>query len=73
MGASLASPTHLLILAVVCLLLFGAKRLPEIGRSLGSGMREFKTSVSGADGLGLGEAQPEPVRDPLEPTSNQPA
>ncbi len=51
MGASLASPTHLLFLAVVCLLLFGAKRLPEIGRSLGSGMREFKTSVSGLDGI----------------------
>jgi sec-independent protein translocase protein TatA len=34
-------------LLLVALLLFGAKRLPEIGRSLGSGMREFKDSVTG--------------------------
>ena len=43
----LASPWHWLILAAVLLLLFGAKRLPETGRSLGKGMREFKDSVSG--------------------------
>ncbi len=41
------SPTHLLILLLIALLLFGAKRLPEIGRSLGTGMREFKDSVTG--------------------------
>jgi sec-independent protein translocase protein TatA len=41
------SPTHLAILLLLALLLFGAKRLPEIGRSLGGGMREFKDSVSG--------------------------
>lgn len=34
-------------LLVVALLLFGAKRLPEIGRSMGQGMREFKNSVTG--------------------------
>ena len=34
-------------LLIIALLLFGAKRLPEIGRSLGSGMREFKDSVTG--------------------------
>ena len=39
----------LLILLVVLLLVFGAKRLPEMGRSLGKGMREFKDSVSGKD------------------------
>jgi sec-independent protein translocase protein TatA len=50
MGASLLSPVHLGLLLVVALLLFGAKRLPEIGRSLGSGMREFKDSVSGLGG-----------------------
>ena len=47
MGGSLFSPTHLVILLAVALLLFGAKRLPEIGRSLGVGMREFKDSVTG--------------------------
>lgn len=40
------SPTHIVLLLVLALLLFGAKRLPEIGRSLGHGMREFKDSVS---------------------------
>jgi sec-independent protein translocase protein TatA len=40
-------PMEIVLLLVLALLLFGAKRLPEIGRSLGSGMREFKDSVSG--------------------------
>ena len=43
------SVPELLILLVVLLLVFGAKRLPEMGRSLGKGMREFKDSVSGKD------------------------
>ena len=43
------SPTHIILLLLIALLLFGAKRLPEIGRSLGKGMREFKDSVSGID------------------------
>ena len=46
MGSGLFTPTHIILLAVLALLLFGAKRLPEIGRSLGTGMREFKDSVS---------------------------
>jgi len=43
------NPFHLLIIAGVILLLFGAKRLPEMGRSLGSGMREFKDGVMGRE------------------------
>ena len=42
----LTNPSHLAILLVIVLLLFGAKRVPEIGRSLGTGMREFKDSVT---------------------------
>jgi sec-independent protein translocase protein TatA len=42
------SATEIVLLLLLALLLFGAKRLPEIGRSLGKGMREFKDSVSGA-------------------------
>jgi len=38
---------ELLVLLLVVLLVFGPKRLPEMGRSLGRGMREFKDSVSG--------------------------
>ena len=42
-------PLELVVILVVVLLLFGAKRLPELGKSLGSGMREFKDSVTGKD------------------------
>ena len=38
---------ELLVLLLVILLVFGPKRLPEMGRSLGRGMREFKDSISG--------------------------
>ncbi|MDX6412831.1 MAG: sec-independent protein translocase protein TatA [Gaiellaceae bacterium] len=38
---------EILLLGVVVLLVFGPKRLPEMGRSLGKGMREFKDSVTG--------------------------
>ena len=41
--------TGLIIVVVVALLIFGPKRLPEMGRSLGRGMREFKESVTGQD------------------------
>jgi sec-independent protein translocase protein TatA len=41
--------TELVILLVVLLIFFGPKRLPEMGRSLGKGMREFKDSISGND------------------------
>jgi sec-independent protein translocase protein TatA len=38
-------PTEIVIILVLALLLFGAKRLPELGRSLGQGMREFRKSM----------------------------
>ena len=41
---------ELIVLAIVLLLIFGPKRLPEIGKSMGKGMREFKESVSGMTG-----------------------
>ena len=41
-------PLELVIVLFIVLLVFGAKRLPEMGRSLGSGMREFKDSVTGS-------------------------
>ena len=40
---------EILILLVIVLLLFGANRVPEIGRSVGRGMREFKDAVTGRD------------------------
>jgi sec-independent protein translocase protein TatA len=43
----LDNPIHLAFLLAILLMVFGAKRLPELGRSLGSGMRGFKESISG--------------------------
>jgi sec-independent protein translocase protein TatA len=43
-------PTELIIVLVIVLLIFGPKRLPGLGRSLGSGMKEFKDSITGKDG-----------------------
>jgi sec-independent protein translocase protein TatA len=41
------TPWHIILLLGIALLLFGGKRLPEIGKSLGHGMREFKDAITG--------------------------
>jgi len=43
----LDNPIHIAFLLILLLLVFGAKRLPEMGKSLGSGMRGFKDSLNG--------------------------
>jgi sec-independent protein translocase protein TatA len=71
----LDNPLHIAFLVVILLLVFGAKRLPEIGRSLGSGMREFKQSVTGEAGpqqTTLPAAQ-QPAPQPPQPAAAQPA
>jgi sec-independent protein translocase protein TatA len=45
----LDNPIHIAFLLIVLLLVFGAKRLPEMGRSLGDGMRGFKDAIGGED------------------------
>jgi sec-independent protein translocase protein TatA len=58
----LDNPIHLAFLLVILLMVFGAKRLPEMGRSLGAGLRGFKDSIS-TDGPPAGiEAAPAPER-----------
>ncbi|HEU0024390.1 MAG TPA: twin-arginine translocase TatA/TatE family subunit [Thermoleophilaceae bacterium] len=42
-------PLEIVIVLVIVLVIFGPKRLPDLGRSLGTGMREFKDSVTGKD------------------------
>ncbi len=67
----LDNPIHIAFLVVILLLVFGAKRLPEIGRSLGSGMREFKDSISGESKqptLNQAVQQP-PVQQPQPPVA----
>jgi sec-independent protein translocase protein TatA len=49
MFSGLESPTHLLIVLIVAVLVLGPKKLPEVGRSLGSGIRQFKHSLDGND------------------------
>jgi sec-independent protein translocase protein TatA len=70
MGAGLLQPTHIIFVIVIALLVFGPKRLPEMGRSIGHGIREFKDSMDG-NGNDSSEthhetvvtsASPEPVR-----------
>ena len=43
------SPIEIIIILAIVLIIFGPKRLPDLGRSLGRGMREFKDSVTGKD------------------------
>jgi sec-independent protein translocase protein TatA len=45
----LSNPIHIAFLLVLLLIVFGAKRLPELGRSLGSGMRGFRDALAGED------------------------
>lgn len=52
MTDGLLMPSHLIILALIALLLFGPKRLPEFGRSLGLGIRGFRDGLSGTASTG---------------------
>jgi sec-independent protein translocase protein TatA len=61
----LDNPIHIAFLLILLLLVFGAKRLPEMGRSLGSGMRGFKDALSGEGGVSAALAsQPEAAVPP---------
>ena len=57
-------PLEIVVVLIIVLVIFGPKRLPDLGRSLGRGMREFKESVTGkdTDELPEGDEKPEPVR-----------
>jgi sec-independent protein translocase protein TatA len=54
----LDNPLHIAFLLILVLLVFGAKRLPELGRSLGSGMRGFRDSLSGDTSSAFSSAEP---------------
>ncbi|MGD0714925.1 MAG: twin-arginine translocase TatA/TatE family subunit [Gaiellaceae bacterium] len=66
------SPTHIVVLLLIALLLFGAKRLPEIGRSLGTGMREFKDSVTGHNPAEPSQLMPPPAETTTAATTAPP-
>jgi sec-independent protein translocase protein TatA len=62
-------PWHIIVLLAIALLLFGGKRLPEVGRSLGHGMREFKDAVTGNSPA---PSDPTPELPPAETTTVTP-
>jgi sec-independent protein translocase protein TatA len=62
---------EILILLLVALLVFGPKRLPEMGRSLGRGMREFKDSVTGRDDERPPELPPSQEDPPVSSSSTR--
>jgi len=58
-------PLELAILLLIVLVIFGPKRLPGLGRQLGSGMREFKDSITGKD-------KDDDDRDEVDPPAQRP-
>lgn len=64
----LLQPWHLVILAVVAFLLFGAKRLPELGKGLGEGLKGFREGIRGI----TDPAPPPPPVPPVQQASAQP-
>ena len=66
----LDNPIHLAILLMILLLVFGAKRLPEMGKSLGHGLRGFKDAVSGESAPA---AELTPMQSTPMPTAAVPA
>ncbi len=60
MLTGILQPTHLIILLAIALIVLGPKRLPDAGRALGQGLREFKASIGGES----------PDQSPLPPAAS---
>jgi sec-independent protein translocase protein TatA len=68
MFGDIIQPTHLLFILVVALLVLGPKRLPEVGRSLGRGLRDFRQGMQGV------EAEAKSIfSDPIDSSAEAPA
>lgn len=64
----LLQPWHLVLLAVVAFLLFGAKRLPELGKGLGEGLKGFREGIRG-----ISDPAPPPQSQPTQQQNSQPS
>lgn len=72
---NILQPTHLLLILVVALIVLGPKRLPEAGRALGKGLRDFRSAMSGDDQSRQDQlvSQPaQPAVAPAEPVQTHP-
>lgn len=58
----LFQPLHLMIIAGIALLIFGPKKLPELGKGLGDGIRGFKSAISGEEKTSAVVVKPEEVK-----------
>jgi len=63
------SPVQIIIVLVIALLIFGPKRLPDMGRNLGRGLRDFKSGIAGEDPTPMRLAHPVPAA--AEPTAEE--
>lgn len=76
MFTDILQPTHLLVILVVALLVLGPKRLPEVGRSLGRGLRDFREAINGSHDeppeapsmTTAAKAPDQAPHDPVQPT-----
>jgi sec-independent protein translocase protein TatA len=66
-GSGLLSPTHIIILLAIIALVFGARKLPELGHGLGEGMRNFKRGITGEDASTPGAPPPQQLASPPAP------
>ena len=74
MVGDLLQPTHLLFVLVVALLVLGPKRLPEVGRALGRGLRDFRHAMSGEEPQEQTITQGAPTQvTPVAPPANAPS
>jgi sec-independent protein translocase protein TatA len=67
---------EILVVLIIALIIFGPKRLPELGRSVGKGIREFRASISGNDDDDDDEPSPKPqqiegAEKPEEPVEGE--
>ncbi len=70
MLGDILQPTHLLFVLVIALVVLGPKRLPEVSRSLGKGIRDFKAAIGGEDDPP--EPLPTPATAPHAPSAEAP-
>jgi sec-independent protein translocase protein TatA len=72
MVTDILQPTHLLFVLVVALLVLGPKRLPEVARTLGNGLRDFRSALSGDSDERPGRSGHYTIADETDPADSEP-